>query len=138
MRREGSARLSSDVTSKHRLRDAALYVVIALCLVGFVGTLALWLPEKDVPSRAWFVFVVATAFLFFFIGKMYWHKRRSPRVWLLLAAVLVVHVVGYSVLLSYLPNFPDALFLVLVPLEVMLIALIVKLCLKVMPQSVKL
>jgi len=30
------------------------------------------------------------------------------------------------------------LFLVLVPLEVMLIALIVKLCLKVMPQSVKL
>ena len=82
--------------------------------------------------------MVATGFLCFFVAKLYWHKRKSLRMWAVLVAILIAHILGYSVLLERVQHFPDALFLITVPLEIMLTILIVKFCLNVVPQRVKL
>lgn len=51
--------------------------------------------------------------------------------------ILVVHVTGYSILLHHLPNFSVAWFLVAVPVELVVVAVIVKLWLNILPQKVK-
>jgi hypothetical protein len=86
-------------------------------------------------SRVWYTFIITTAFLVVFIVKMYSHQRKR-RLWFLLAALLVVHVAGFGLLLKHL-QFPDISFLVALPIEVVLIAAIVKLCMGVMPKHVK-
>lgn len=123
---------------KRRFRDLALYVAIAVGIVGGLVTLPLWVSEGSLPSREWFTFIVATGFLCLFTGSLYWHRRKSLRLWVVLVTILIAHVLGYSVLLEHVQHFPDALFLITVPLEAMLIILIVKLCLNIMPQRVKL
>lgn len=120
---------------RKRLRDFTLYVAIAGCILAVVAAFAFFRVNL---SRAWLVFAVATAFLCVFVPKMYWHERKSLRMWALLATILIAHVLGYSTLLARAQHFPDPLFLITVPLEVMFIALIVKLCLNIMPQRVKL
>ena len=120
----------------HTFRDVALYVVIAVCIVGVVVLWPLVLPERFSSNPTWFMFIVATAFLCVFVIKMYWHQRKSGRVWMLLALLLVMHVVGYSILLSYVPHFASAWFLVTVPAEVIASASIVKFCLNVLPKHV--
>jgi hypothetical protein len=121
-----------------KLKELALYIGIAIAIVGTAVTLPFWFPENFLPSRTWFIFFVATVFLCVFVIKMYWDHRKSVKIWKLLALIFLVHIFGYSVLLRRVPEFPDALFLLTVPLEVMLIALIVKLCLDIMPKRVKL
>ncbi len=120
---------------RKRLLDLILYVAIAVCIFAAVAAFAIF--HVDL-SRAWFVFAVATVFLCVFVAKMYWNHRKSAKMWTLISAALIVHIVGYSTLLDHHPDFPDISFLVTVPLEVMLIAAIVKLCLNIMPQRVKL
>jgi hypothetical protein len=56
---------------------------------------------------------------------------------MLLALVLAAHIIGYSILLAHVPDFPVALFLLAVPVEVMLIVVIVKFCLDMLPQRLK-
>lgn len=55
---------------------------------------------------------------------------------MLLALLLVIHVVGYSILLSYVPRFASAWFLLAVPAEIIASASIVKICLNVLPKRV--
>lgn len=120
----------------HTFRDFALYVGIAVSIVGAVVLWPIVLPERFSSSPTWFMFIVATAFLCVFMITMYWHQRRSGRVWMLLALLLVIHVVGYSILLSYVPRFASAWFLLAVPAEIIASASIVKICLNVLPKRV--
>ena len=121
-----------------RFRDIALYVAIA---IGLVGAAVLWpivVPERYAISRTWYMFMIATGFLCLFVMKMYWPYRKLPKVWLLLASLLVAHVGGYSLFLSRLQQFPLVLFLLIVPLEIIATAAIVKLCLNLLPRGVNL
>jgi drug/metabolite transporter (DMT)-like permease len=116
---------------KHRLLDFAFYLAVAVCLVG-IALVCLILSI----SRSWYTFIIATIFLGVFVVKMYGHHRKSRRLWLLLATLFTVHVAGYAVFLKRLQQFPDIVFLLTVPIEIVLIAAIVKVCLGVTPKHV--
>jgi hypothetical protein len=120
---------------KKKLWDLVLCVLIAACILTPMAVLAIF--KVDV-SRAWFILVAATVFLCVFVSKMYWNHRKSAKLWTLLGAFLIAHIAGFSILLERIPQFPDVLFLVTVPLEGMLVATVVKICLNIMPQRVKL
>jgi hypothetical protein len=117
---------------RNRLLDFAVYFAAA---VGLVGIALVFLILSI--GRVWYTFIIATAFLGAFIVKMYSHHRKSHRLWFLLAALFAVHVAGFALLLTHLQKFPDISFLIAIPIEVVLIAAIVKLCLGVMPKHVK-
>ena len=125
---------------KTRTRDLILYVAIGFGIV-IVGTLyAFLLPQHFWPhlTRTWYMFIVETGFLYFFVVKMYWHERTFLKIWLLLGLLFFIHLVGYWLLLSHFQEFSSAWFLIAGPGEVIVIATVVKLCLNVMPKSVKL
>ena len=96
--------------------------------------LAFYLPNL---SHTWFMFIGATAFLIFFISRMYWAHRKSGKLWALLALLLIAHVAFHAFMFDVFPQFPTILFLFTVPLEIMLVATIVKLCLNLMPARLK-
>ena len=123
---------------KQRVRDLLLYAVTGVGIVGGAVLFGVSIPERFFPSRAWFVFICATAFLCLFVLKMYWQYRRSAKLWALLVLLLIVHIALYTIIFEHLPQFPTILFLFTVPVEIMLVAAIVKLCLNVMPGKVKL
>ncbi|MGH9734143.1 MAG: hypothetical protein ACRD8A_06095 [Candidatus Acidiferrales bacterium] len=120
---------------KKKLRDLALYVLIAACVFTPLVLLAIL---HVALNRTWFILAVATVFLCVFVPKMYWNHRKSAKLWILLGALLIAHIVGFSILLERLPQFPDVLLLAAVPLEAMLVAAVVKISLDIMPQRVKL
>jgi len=120
---------------RHGARDLILYIGIGTALVAVALFLAVFLPGI---SRAWVTFGGATVFLCWFVSSMYWQRRRSPKLWTLLASLLLAHVAFHAVILERFPQFPAILFLLTVPVEVMLVAAIVKACLDVMPNQVKL
>jgi hypothetical protein len=120
---------------KHRLRDFLLYIVIGIGVVTGALLLAVFAPNI---SRTWFMFIGATVFLCMFISKMYWQYRRSAKLWALLILFLVVHIVVYTITFASLRQFPTILFLFAVPIEIMVVAAVVKLCLNLMPGRVKL
>ena len=117
------------------IRNLLLYIVIGIGLVTAVLFLAFFLPNI---SHAWFIFVWATAFLCLFVSRMYWHQRKSGKLWALLVLLLIVHIALHAITFEHLPQFPTILFLFTVPAEIMLVATIVKVCLNVMPGMVKL
>jgi len=120
------------------LKQLALYVVLGLAIVGGAVVFGVFTPDQLFPTRAWFTFIFATGFLCLFVSKMYWSHRKSRKLWALLALLLIAHVALYKLVLEHFPQFPSILFLVTVPLEIMLAATIVKVCLNVMPGKVKL
>ena len=123
---------------KQRVRDLILYTVTGVGIVGGAVLFGVYVPERFLPSHTSFVFICATAFLCLFVSKMYWQYRRSARLWALLVLLLIVHIALYTITFERLPQFPTILFLFTVPVEIMLVAAIVKLCLNVMPGKVKL
>lgn len=110
-------------------------MLVATCI--FTPLVVLTVLHVDL-SRAWFILAVATIFLCVIVPKMYWKHRKSAKLWILLGAFLIAHIIGFSVLLKQFPEFPDVLFLVAVPLEAMFVAGVVKISLDIMPQRVKL
>jgi len=113
------------------VRDLFLYIVIGIALITTVLLLAVFVPNI---SHTWFIFVWATVFLCLFISKMYWHQRQSGKLWILLGVLLATHITLYAIAFGHFPDFSTSLFLLTVPIEIMLIAAIVKLCLNVMPK----
>jgi hypothetical protein len=114
--------------------DLILYVVIGIGFVGIVLALAFYLPGI---SHTWFMFIWATAFLGVFISRMYWPHRKSGKLWALLALLLIGHIVSYAAIFDLFPRFPAMLLLITVPLEIMVVATIVKVCLSLMPARLK-
>src|ERR1700738_361582 len=112
------------------IRDFFLYILVGVGLVTTVLFLALLLPNI---SHAWFIFGCATLFLCIFVSRMYWKQRRSSKLWILLTLLLAGHVALHAIVFERLPRFPTFLFLLTVPMEIMLVATIVKLGLNIMP-----
>ena len=120
---------------RREILNLLLYSVIGIGLVTALLLLAFFLPNI---SHSWFIFGWATAFLCLFVSGIYWHQRKLSKLWLLLALLLIVHVSLHVIIFDRFPHVPTILFLFTVPLEIMFVAVIVKLCLNVMPGKVKL
>ena len=132
---KSKGRATRQMPVRRGLVNLIIYLGIGIGLAAGALFLAFFLPSI---SRAWFTFFGATVFLCWFVSSMYWQRRRSPKLWALLALLLVAHIVVHALVLGRFPQFPTILFLLIVPVEVMLAAGIVRMCLGVMPNQVKL
>lgn len=121
-------------------RDLILYVIVGLCLAAGAVLWPFVIPEPFWPhlTHAWFSFIFSTFALVIVLAKMYWPMRNSVKVWLLLTLLLGVHIIGYTILLRSIPQWPAVSYIVTVPVEVMAINLVTKICLNVLPRNVKL
>jgi uncharacterized transporter YbjL len=123
----------------NRVGGTLRYVVIGIVLVA--GIVALAALRPDISSdrfHTWFSFFFFTSILGLVLAKMYWPVRKSPKVWLLLAFFMLMHVVAYTFLLQSVRQWPSLLYLLTGPVEVMLFAAIAKILLDVLPPKVKL
>ncbi len=113
------------------LSDMFWYIVIGLVTVLAIWFSVLYVPERYSTDRSWVVFLLFSFFLFAYLVKMYWRLRRSVRFWVLMLMLTVGHVLMYAPLLKYVQRV--SWYLVIMPIEGMLIVLIIKLVLNVMP-----
>jgi hypothetical protein len=125
---------------KHIARDLVLYVVVGVSLAAAAILWPFILPERLWPhlTRAWFFFIFFTLVLAIVLAKMYWPWRNSVKVWLLLALLMALHIIGYSILLHFAPQLPAISYVFTMPLEVMAINLVTKGSLNVLPRNLKL
>lgn len=120
---------------KPSTRDLILYTAIAVGIVT-VGTLwAFLMPEVYWPhlTTTWFAFIFFTAGFGIFLVKLYWSKRKILKLWLLLGLLMAIHTAAYFIFLSYVHQWPAVWYLLTMPIEAMVFALIVKICLNVLP-----
>jgi hypothetical protein len=115
---------------KH-LNDMVWYIIIGLLTVLVIAALAVYGSEHDMPSKQWAWFVWFTLLLFVFLGKFYWQVRKPKKFWGVLLGVLVAHVLAYAPLLQYIQR--AVWYLVIMPIEGMVIILAFKLTLNIMP-----
>lgn len=118
--------------NSHR-SDFFWYVVIGLLVVFAIGAYVVYVPEGARPSRKWAEFALYTCFMFIFLAKFYWRIRRRLKLWLIMLAASVVHVSVFVPLLYRIENWASVAYLLLLPVEIMIIAIVVKLALGVMP-----
>jgi len=123
---------------KNKLRDFAIYIAVAVGIVGIILVCAIFIPDRFSISRIWYTFSVSTGFLCFFVTKMYWNHRTSKRIWILLAVLLFIHIAVFKTVLNRIGHFPDFMFLLTVPLEIVIAGATVKVCLDIIPSKVKL
>jgi len=117
------------------MRDLLLYVIIAVGAVAVIIGLAMYVPNI---SHVWFSFVGFTSLLAVVLAKLYWHVRKSAKVWLLLAFLLTVHCLCYVEILRHLSNWPAFWYVLTMPVEVIAVAAAMKICLNVLPRQVRL
>lgn len=114
-----------------KIRELLTYIVAGLAVVGGLLLLA-GLPH------VWYLFVCFSVLLVAALAKMYWSARRSLKVWLLLAAFMIVHCIFYVGILRHVENFPAFLYIITCPIEIMLFATIAKLWLNILPPTARL
>ncbi len=120
------------------MRNLLLYVVIGIAFLA--GILALAFFGQDVSFallRTWYSFVCFSLLLAAVLVKMYWPVRKSAKVWPLLGILFLIHVGVYVVFLRHVQDWSTLWYLLTTPIEVMIIATIVKICLDVLPPRVK-
>jgi len=118
---------------KPHFSDMFWYVVIGLLVLLGIAAWVVYGPEHEWISKQWTWFLYFTVALFGLLVKMYWKVRKLGKFWAVLLLLLVVQVLGYALLLKYIPR--AFLYLLFMPIEAMLIALIIKLVLNVMPDT---
>jgi hypothetical protein len=111
------------------MRNLLLYAVIGLAFTGAIILLALVRPNISHTS---FSFTFFTALLAIFLARMYWPARKMLKVWLLLSLLFAVHIVAFVTLLHYIREWPAFWYVLIMPVEVMIIAGIIYGCLKVL------
>jgi len=84
-----------------RTHDLFLYTVIGIALITTVLLLAVFAPNI---SHTWFIFVWATVFLCLFVSKIYWHQRKSGKLWILLGVLLAAHITLYAIVFGHFPD----------------------------------
>jgi cell division protein FtsW (lipid II flippase) len=117
---------------KHR-SDFLWYVLTGLLVLFAIGIFVVYVPEGKRPDRKWTEFFLYSSFLFIFLAKFYWRIRRQFKMWLIMLAALVLHLSVYVPLLSRIEHWPSLAYLLLMPIEGMLIVLVLKLALGVLP-----
>ncbi len=116
-----------------RVMDFALYVAIGILLVGAMILWVFLFPNLPV-RRQWFAFVVFTAVTVNIFVQGYWHVRASTALWQLLGLWLAIHTCAYVVLLKRVPTWPTLAYAVTMPAEVMAVACVIWLVLRVVPK----
>jgi hypothetical protein len=120
--------------------DLALYVLIGVSLV-VVGALWFFLvPERFWPNltHSWFTFIFMTFFLAVLLVTFYWSVRKKTKIWLVLALLMAIHIVAYTLVLRHVEDLPGAWYLLSGPLELMAMVAIVHAWTKVLPRKVDL
>jgi hypothetical protein len=107
------------------------YVVISLMVLLGIAAWVVYGPEHEWITKQWAWFLYFTIALFVLLVKMYWKVRKPRKFWALLLLLFVLHVLAYAPFLKYIPR--GFLYLLIIPLEAMLIFLIIKLVLNIMP-----
>ncbi|MFY9585350.1 MAG: hypothetical protein WAR21_12760 [Candidatus Acidiferrales bacterium] len=116
---------------KTHFSDLFWYIVIGLLVILCMALWLIYVPERYWIDEKWAAFALFSFFLFAFLTKMYWRLRMSAKFWALMLAVLTVHVLAYVPLLKYIQR--ASWYLIIMPIEAMLIALAIKLVLNVLP-----
>jgi hypothetical protein len=105
---------------------AAGYIVCVFVVVKFV-------PERFWPNKQWLAFTFFSVILFVFLTKMYWSVRKPRSFWWLLLLLMIVHTAVYVPLLRFITR--AFMYVVIMPIEAIVIFLIVKLVVNVMPDT---
>jgi hypothetical protein len=113
--------------------DFFWYVLIGLLTVIAIGLFVIYVPESRAPKRKWTEFVFYSSFLFIFLAKFYWGVRRHLKLWLVMLGALLLHSSVYVPLLSRIDHWPSIAYLLLMPIEGMVIVLVVKFTVGVLP-----
>jgi uncharacterized transporter YbjL len=122
-----------------RASQILLYGAVGVASVAGIVALAALRPDISYDQfHIWFSFAFFTGILGLVLAKMYWPVRKSAKVWLVLAFFMVVHTVAYTLVLQRVREWPNLLYLLTGPAEVMLFAAIAKFLLDVLPPKVKL
>jgi hypothetical protein len=116
------------------MRYLLLYVVIGLAFVGAIILLTLVHPSF---SQKWSAFVFFTALLVIVLAKMYWSERESAKLRISLILVLSAHITLYVAFLTHVENWPALNYVLTMPIEVMVIMSVIKVCLNVFPRNLK-
>jgi len=116
-----------------RTADVALLVAIALAVVTTIGLFSYFFPNVQIP-HVWWMFGAVTVFLWATLAQAYWHVRRLASLWLFLALALIMHCTLYAVLLHRYPRWPAITYFLTGPTEVMALAYLIWILLKVKPQ----
>jgi hypothetical protein len=117
---------------KHRF-DFLLYVAISLLVLFAIGIFVVYVPESRRPDRKWAEFAFYSSLLFIVLAKLYWRIRKRLKLWLIMLGTLMLHLSVYVPLLSRIDHWPSIAYLLLMPIEAMLIVIVVKLKLGVLP-----
>jgi len=123
--------------NRSRKKDLILYIAIGVCVAMGAVFWPYLIPEPYWPhlTTTWFAFIFFTAVFGIFLVKLYWSKRKMAKLWLLLALLMAIHTTAYVIFLSYVHQWPAIWYLFTMPIEAMLFALIVKICLNVLPSN---
>jgi hypothetical protein len=107
-----------------RALDFAIYILIALTLVGLVIWGADHYPSVDANRFGkWLALVGNTAVLFGYAiksGREFWRRRAF---WLVISVFLASHLLVFSLILSSVQRFPFYWFVVTYPIELSAIAI---------------
>lgn len=118
---------------KRHVPDMVWYSLIGLTVLVGIGILVVYVPESKIPPRIWTEFTFYSLMLFAFVCKFYWRYRRRAKLWRWLVTIFVIHLCVYIPILVRVEVMPAILYVVILPMEAMLIFVVLKLALKVMP-----
>ena len=109
------------------------YILIGLIVLAGIWLFVIFVPESKWPPRKWTEFAFYSLCLFVFLCKFYWRHRSRVRLWKWLLAALAVHLCIYIPVLAHIEAMPAILYVVIMPIEGMLIFLVFKLTLNLLP-----
>jgi hypothetical protein len=119
--------------ANRRYRDMFWYIVIGLLVILAIVVLVVWVPDRRLPNHKWTQFAFYSSLLFVFLSKIYWRYRYRLKLWLLIFAAIAVHLSAYLPLLWRIDYSPSLWYVVVMPLEAMLVMIVLWLLLRIPP-----
>jgi len=118
-------------------RDLIIYIAIGASVPAAMMAWVYLVPQRFWVhvARTWFAFIFFTVFLGIFLVKLYWPHRKMAKLWLLLGLLMAIHTAAYIIFLRHVHQWPALWYVFTMPIEGMLFALIVKICLNVLPSN---
>jgi apolipoprotein N-acyltransferase len=105
-----------------------LYIAIGLVLATCIGLVAWYMPKSigQTVSAGWVGLVIFTPLTFWIVIRQYRFLWRQSTFWLTLIAMLLMHLIGFTILLRSYPGWRLFWYIPTMILEVVLIALVVE------------
>ena len=123
---------------KAHKRDLIIYIAIGVSLPTAMVAWVYLIPERFWPhlTYTWYSFILFTVLMGVVLAKLYWHRRNSLKLWLVLALLMAIHTVAYVIVLSHVHQWSAIWYVITMPFECMLFGVIIKLWLNVLPRKV--